>query len=138
MHRTSALVNGVDPLDVSGHDLDAGLLGAKLLVEEVVGLQVKHARRLVRVDGGRALRASHPPLAPRRRRRVRRRRPRLVVDAAALAQCLRRARRRRRVRNVRRPVDDRVRRRLRHLLRVPEDKSQYMRKITYDKIWLPT
>ena len=46
---TDVLVDGVDPLDVPRHDVDGGLLGAHLLVEQVVRLQVQHARRLLGV-----------------------------------------------------------------------------------------
>ena len=42
--------DGVDPLDVPGHDVDGSLFGAHLGVEQVVRLQVQHARRLLWVD----------------------------------------------------------------------------------------
>jgi hypothetical protein len=46
---------------VPGHDVDGGLLSAHLVVKEVVGLQVQHARRLLGVDllglGGQGLSA---------------------------------------------------------------------------------
>ena len=41
--------DGVDPLDVPGHDVDGGLLGVYRRVEQVVRLQVQHARRLLRL-----------------------------------------------------------------------------------------
>lgn len=43
---TCVPVDGVHPLHVPGHDLDARLFPAVLLEEQVVGLQVQHARGL--------------------------------------------------------------------------------------------
>lgn len=43
---TRVPVDSVDPLHVPGHDFDARFLAAVLLVEQVVGLQVQHARGL--------------------------------------------------------------------------------------------
>lgn len=45
-------VDAVDSLDVACDGLDAGFLGPDFLVEEVVRLQVQHARGLLRVDAG--------------------------------------------------------------------------------------
>ena len=49
--ETDVFVDGVDALDVARHGLDAGLLALHVPVEQVVGLQVQHARDLPRVDG---------------------------------------------------------------------------------------
>ena len=49
---TSVLINGVDPLHVSRHHLDARLLRAVSREKLMVRLQVEHAGRLPRVHGG--------------------------------------------------------------------------------------
>ena len=48
---TDSAIYAVDALDMPSHNLDAGLLrAAHLLPEQVVRLQVQHARRLLRVN----------------------------------------------------------------------------------------
>ena len=61
---TNWVIDAVHSLNVSGHGLDASLLGAHVLVEEVIGLEVQHARPLLDVDLVVRVLAAFPEMVP--------------------------------------------------------------------------
>ena len=67
---TNWVIDAVHSLNVSGHGLDAGLFGAHVLVEEVIGLEVEHARPLLDVDLVVRVLAAFPEMVPNRFRNV--------------------------------------------------------------------
>lgn len=67
-NRTGVLINGVDPLHVSRHHLDAGLFGAVTREKLMVRLQVQHAGSFPRVHGGTFVQVSRDAVSVTRSR----------------------------------------------------------------------